>query len=196
VPTDPRFHFLLPPPPVRRNEQPSSKTVASWLGPVFWSCLLATALAVVWSIECGLEVTRAAQRVREAQDEGQRVASDAEHQLVLAEKVLNDWSINARDLGENEIKNVHATMDLKAIVQVGLRERERLASKIEDAQAKVKAAEQTVADASAVEERLVAGARLERAQSRRSLFLSMIAVAVGAIITTGAGWTRRRGMRN
>jgi hypothetical protein len=163
-----------------------------WLGVAFWCSLFGTTLAVAWTIQCGLEARRAPERLNEAEADGARLEATAAKQLALAENELNQRLTIAADRRNDANKSEVPSLDLREREAARLREIEQLQLQVADAQQAVNAAKKAVGDSLIEVDRITRDAWLERKQSQRLLFWSMIAVAVGAVVTSVTGWVWRR----
>jgi hypothetical protein len=149
-------------------------------------------LAVVWMIQCGLEARRAPERMNAAESGGAQLEDAAAKRLAVAENELSQWQKLADDLRYNAIKSESRNFDLRESLAAGHPEIEKLQPQIAAARQEVKAAKQAYADSLIDVERLTRAAWLERKESQRLLFWSIIAVAIGAVVTAATGWVWRR----
>jgi hypothetical protein len=181
----PRFRLLLPPPRRRRRALSISKRTVWRLRTAFGCSLLGTALAVVWTIQCGLESGRASQRLKEVEIEGARLDAAAAEHLALAENELNQRQKTVDDLTKNATKSVREKIAAELLI-------EQMQPQIAAAHQEVNVAKQSVAESSIKVDRLTRGPWLERKRSQQLLFWSIVAVAVGLIATSATGWVWRR----
>jgi hypothetical protein len=131
--------------------------------------------------------------MREAEAEGKRLEAEAAKQLAVAEKEFNSWLDIGSKAGDLAIKRSPPGLSFNDGLEVGLRPLKQLAPQIDASNAKVKAAKRAVADPANAATKLIVDAKREREQSQQKLLPSMIAVAVGTVVTAAAGWGWRRG---
>ena len=190
--TVPRSLQFPPFPPASLDEPEGMKRRMVWLGAAFWCSLLATAIAIVWAVQNGLETSRSTRRLEKAELEAGRPADDAAKRLVVAKNELNRLTTIAADRSKAAIQSASPELDLRARVDAGLREQKELDPQLKAAQAEVQAANQAVLEASETEQRLVSDLRGNRERSRQASIYSIIAAAIGVVATAAAGWVWRR----
>jgi hypothetical protein len=183
----------------------SQAAFTPWLKAAFWGSLFVMLPCLVWTVHCGLESSRGAKRVVEAETEGRRLQAEAAKNLAAAEKELDGWMQTAENLSVQASKKEGARRagglfvnadDTKVVLAAGERGFLALGPQMKTAQVQVRAAKQAVDDATGTAARLVETANRDREHARQRLFGAMATLAASTFVTVAIGsawaWNKRR----